>query len=67
MIEAVNLTKYYPPPIKSLFDLKSLRDFLKAPREEIPALINITFKVKERDIRPLGSKRCRKNNALQNS
>ncbi len=55
MIEAVNLTKYYPSPIKSLFDLKSLRDFLKTPRKEIPALIDITFKVKEREIYcPLG-------------
>ncbi|WP_457741465.1 ABC transporter ATP-binding protein [Thermococcus sp.] len=50
MIEAVNLTKYYPPPIKSLFDLKSLKDFLKTPREEIPALIDISFKVKEGEI-----------------
>ena len=50
MIEAVNLTKYYPPPIKSLLDLKSLRDFLKSPREEIPALIDVSFKVKEGEI-----------------
>ncbi|QDA30658.1 ABC transporter ATP-binding protein [Thermococcus indicus] len=50
MIEAVNLTKYYPPPIKSLFDLKSLKDFLKTPREEIPALVDISFKVKEGEI-----------------
>lgn len=50
MIEAVNLTKYYPPPIKSLFDLKSLKDFLRTPREEIPALIDISFKVKEGEI-----------------
>ncbi len=50
MIEAVNLTKYYPPPIKSLLDLKSLKDFLRTPREEIPALIDISFKVKEGEI-----------------
>jgi len=50
VIEAVNLTKYYPPPIKSLLDLKSLRDFLKSPREEIPALIDVSFKVKEGEI-----------------
>ncbi len=50
MIEAVNLTKYYPPPIKSLLDLKSLKDFLRTPREEIPALIDINFKVKEGEI-----------------
>ena len=50
MIEAVNLTKYYPPPIKSLLDLKSLRDFLRTPREEIPALIDINFRVKEGEI-----------------
>ncbi len=50
MIEAVSLTKYYPPPIRSLLDLKSLRDFLKTPREEIPALVNISFKVKEGEI-----------------
>jgi len=47
MIESVSLTKFYPPPIKSLFDLKSLRDFLGKPREEIPALIDLNFKVKE--------------------
>ena len=50
MIEAVNLTKYYPPPIKSLLDLKSLKDFLRTPREEIPALIDMKFKVKEGEI-----------------
>lgn len=50
MIESVNLTKYYPPPIKSLFDLKSLRDFLGKHREEIPALIDLNFKVKEGEI-----------------
>ena len=50
MIEAVNLTKYYPPPIKSLLDLKSLWDFLKTPREEIPALVDVSFKVKEGEI-----------------
>ena len=50
MIEAVNLTKYYPPPIKSLFDLKSLWDFLRTPREEIPALVDINFRVKEGEI-----------------
>jgi len=50
VIEAVNLTKYYPPPIKSLLDLKSLKDFLKTPREEIPALVDVSFKVKEGEI-----------------
>ncbi|WP_456394130.1 ABC transporter ATP-binding protein [Thermococcus sp.] len=50
MIEAVNLTKYYPPPIKSLLDLKSLKDFLRTPREEIPALVDISFNVKEGEI-----------------
>ncbi|AEC51499.1 ABC transporter [Pyrococcus sp. NA2] len=50
MIESVNLTKFYPPPIKSLFDLKSLRDFLGKPREKIPALIDLNFKVKEGEI-----------------
>ena len=50
MIEAVELTKYYPPPIKSLFDLKSLKDFLKTPREEIAALINMSFRVKQGEI-----------------
>lgn len=50
MIESVNLTKFYPPPIKSLFDLKSLKDFLRKPREEIPALIDLNFKVKESEI-----------------
>jgi len=50
VIEAVNLTKYYPPPIKSLLDLKSLKDFLRTPREEIPALIDMKFKVKEGEI-----------------
>jgi len=50
VIEAVNLTKYYPPPIKSLFDLKSLWDFLRTPREEIPALVDINFRVKEGEI-----------------
>jgi len=50
VIEAVNLTKYYPPPIKSLLDLKSLWDFLKTPREEIPALVDVSFKVKEGEI-----------------
>lgn len=50
MIEAVSLTKYYPPPIKSLLDLKSLRDFLITPREEIPALVDLSFKVKEGEI-----------------
>ncbi|WP_457753700.1 ABC transporter ATP-binding protein [Thermococcus sp.] len=50
MIESVNLTKFYPPPIKSLFDLKSLRDSLGKPREKIPALIDLNFKVKEGEI-----------------
>lgn len=50
MIESVNLTKYYPPPIKSLFDLKSLRDFLGKPREKIPALIDLNFKGREGEI-----------------
>lgn len=50
MIESVNLTKYYPPPIKSLFDLKSLRDFLGKPREKIPALIDLNFRVREGEI-----------------
>ncbi len=49
MIESVNLTKYYPPQIKSFFDV-SLRDFLRRPREKIPALINLNFKVKEGEI-----------------
>ena len=50
MIESVNLTKFYPPPIKSLLDLKSLKDFFKTPREEIPALIDLNFKVREGEI-----------------
>jgi len=50
MIEAVDLTKCYPPPIKSLLDLKSLKDFLRTPREEIPALVDINFRVKEGEI-----------------
>ncbi|WP_461864414.1 ABC transporter ATP-binding protein, partial [Thermococcus sp.] len=50
MIEAVNLTKYYPPPIRSLLDLKSLRDFLRTPREEISALVDISFEVNEGEI-----------------
>ncbi|ASI98325.1 ABC transporter ATP-binding protein [Thermococcus celer] len=50
MIEAVKLTKYYPPPIKSPLDLKSLGDFLGKPREEIPALVDLNFKVKEGEI-----------------
>ncbi|WP_281175703.1 ATP-binding cassette domain-containing protein [Palaeococcus ferrophilus] len=50
MIEATGLTKYYPRLIKSLFDLKSLKDFFGNPREEIPALVDITFKVKEDEI-----------------
>jgi len=50
MIESVSLTKFYPPPIKSLLDLKSLKDFIKTPREEIPALIDLNFKVKEGEV-----------------
>jgi len=50
MIESVNLTKFYPLPIKSLFDVKSLKDFLGKPREEIPALIDLNFRVKEGEI-----------------
>ena len=50
MIESVNLTKFYPPPIKSLSDVKSLKDFLGKPREEIPALIDLNFRVKEGEI-----------------
>ncbi|MCD6080273.1 MAG: ABC transporter ATP-binding protein [Candidatus Omnitrophica bacterium] len=50
MIESVNLTKFYPPPIKSLLDLKSLKDFIKTPCEEIPALIDLNFKVKDGEI-----------------
>jgi ABC-2 type transport system ATP-binding protein len=50
MIEAMNLTKYYPPPFKGFLDLKSLKDFFGAPREEIPALIDLNFKVKEGEI-----------------
>ncbi len=52
MIEAVKLTKYYPPPNKvPPLDLKSLGgDFLGKPREEIPALVDLNFKVKEGEI-----------------
>jgi ABC-2 type transport system ATP-binding protein len=50
MIESVGLSKFYPSPIKGPFDVKSLRDFLGKPREEIPALIDLNFKVKESEI-----------------
>ncbi|NJE04144.1 ABC transporter ATP-binding protein [Thermococcus sp. MV11] len=50
MIEAEHLTKYYPPPFRGFFDLGSLRDFLGKPREEIPALIDLSFRVREGEI-----------------
>lgn len=50
MIEAVNLTKYYPPPFRGFFDLESLRDFIGKPREEIPALVNMNFRVNDGEI-----------------
>ncbi len=50
MLESVNLTKYYPPPIKGIFDLKSIRDFFGRSRESIPALVDLTFKVKDGEI-----------------
>ena len=50
MIEAEHLTKYYPPPFRGFLDLGSLRDFLGKPREEIPALIDLSFRVREGEI-----------------
>ncbi len=50
MIEAEHLTKYYPPPFRGFFDFDSLRDFLGRPREKIPALIDLNFRVEEGEI-----------------
>ena len=50
MIEAEHLTKYYPPPFRGFFDLRSIKDFFGKPREEIPALVDMSFRVKEGEI-----------------
>ncbi len=50
MIRVENLSKYYPPPIRSLFDVNSIKDILFKPREKILALYNLNFTIFDGEI-----------------
>lgn len=50
IIRAEHLTKYYPPPRTGTFGVIDLvKDFIK-PRQTLPALVDVTFNVKEGEI-----------------